>query len=85
MIDEQRNAQWRANSRLTMAGLIMLAVFVVVPALSAPLLNEIYVLRFPLGYFLLTVGSVAGMVALVFWFSARQSRIDQSYNISGDY
>jgi putative solute:sodium symporter small subunit len=85
MIDEQRNAQWRANGRLTIVGLIVLAIVLIVPSLSAPWLDDIHILRFPLGYFLITLGSVAGMVALVFWFSARQSRIDQRYNISGDY
>lgn len=85
MIDEHRNAQWRANTRLTLIGLAMLGVLVMVVPLAAAWLGDISVLRFQLGFLIATLGVVAGMVALVYWFSARQSRIDQRFNISGDY
>jgi len=49
------------------------------------LLYDTYVLRFPLGYFLASVGSVVGLVGLVYWVASRQDRLDARYNISGDY
>jgi putative solute:sodium symporter small subunit len=85
MIDHQRQVQWRANTRLTFLALALVGVFFVVLPLLAPLLADSYVLRFPLGYLLASVGSVVGLAALIFWVAGRQDRLDARYNISGDY
>lgn len=85
MIDHQREVQWRANSRLAVVALALLGVFFIVLPVVGPLLYDSYVLRFPLGYLLASVGSVVGLVALIYWVAARQDRLDARYNISGDY
>lgn len=85
MIDHQRQVQWRANSRLALVALAFAGVFLVVLPLVGPMLYESYVLRFPLGYLLASVGSVVGLVALIYWVAARQDRLDARYNITGDY
>lgn len=85
MIDHQRQVQWRANSRLALVALTFAGVFLVVLPLVGPMLYESYVLRFPLGYLLASVGSVVGLVALIYWVAARQDRLDARYNITGDY
>lgn len=85
MIDHQRHAQWQANSRLAVFALVLLGLFFVVLPVIGPQLNDSYVLRFPLGYLLATLGSVVGLVAVIYWIAARQDRLDARYNISGDY
>jgi len=85
MIDHQRQIQWRANSRLTLIALVLLAVFFIVLPLVGPLFYDSYVLRFPLGYLLAAIGSVAGMLALIYWIIGRQDRLDARYNVSGEY
>jgi putative solute:sodium symporter small subunit len=85
MIDHQRQIQWRANSRLTLVALVLLGVFVIVLPVVGPLLYGSYVMRFPLGYLLASVGSVVGLVALIYWIAGRQDRLDARYNVTGEY
>ncbi|MGB6196158.1 MAG: sodium/substrate symporter small subunit, partial [Methyloceanibacter sp.] len=58
--------------------LVFCAVFAVV-AFVTPL-DEIGFLRFPLGFFLLAQGLLIGMVALAFWSTRVQERIDRSFS-----
>jgi len=85
MIDHQRQIQWRANSRLTILALVLLGVFFIVLPVVGPLLYDSYVLRFPLGYLLASIGSVVGLVALIYWVAGRQDRLDARYNVTGEY
>jgi len=85
MIDHQRQIQWRANSRLTIVALVLLGVFVIVLPVVGPLLYDSYVMRFPLGYLLASIGSVVGLVALIYWIAGRQDRLDARYNVTGEY
>jgi putative solute:sodium symporter small subunit len=85
MIDHQRQVQWRANSRIALVALGMVCVFLVILPAVGPMFYESYVLRFPLGYLLASVGAVAGLVALIYWVAARQDRLDARYNITGEY
>lgn len=85
MIDHQRQIQWRANSRLTIVALVLLGVFFIVLPVIGPLLYDSYVLRFPLGYLLASIGSVVGLVALIYWIAGRQDRLDARYNVTGEY
>lgn len=85
MIDHQRRIQWRANSQVALIALVMVGVFLVVLPIVGPMLYESYVLRFPLGYLLASVGAVIGLVALIYWVAARQDRLDARFNITGDY
>jgi putative solute:sodium symporter small subunit len=85
MIDHQRQIQWRANSRLTIIALVLLGLFFIVLPVVGPLLYDSYVMRFPLGYLLASIGSVIGLVALIYWIAGRQDRLDARYNITGEY
>jgi putative solute:sodium symporter small subunit len=85
MIDHQRQIQWRANSRLTLVALVLLGAFFIVLPVIGPLLYDSYVLRFPLGYLLASIGSVVGLVGLIYWIAGRQDRLDARYNVTGEY
>ena len=54
------------------------AVFAVVA--FAGRLDKIGFLRFPLGFYLLAQGLLIGMVALAFWSTRMQERIDRSFS-----
>jgi len=45
-------------------------------------LNAIVVANFPLGFWMAAQGSLIAFVVLVFWFSARQERIDRDAGLS---
>lgn len=85
MADELRRAQGRANARVTGIALVIFAAFFVGAPLLAPLLNQFYFLRFPVGFFVVAQGTVLVVIALIYWFSRRQARIDQRFNVTGDY
>jgi len=85
MIDHQRQIQWRANSRLTVVALVLLGLLFIVLPVVGPIFYDSYVMRFPLGYLLASIGSVIGLVALIYWIAGRQDRLDARYNITGEY
>lgn len=47
-------------------------------------LNEFTFLGFPLGYYMAAQGSLIVFVVLIFWFAARQNRIDEEYGVAED-
>jgi putative solute:sodium symporter small subunit len=47
-------------------------------------LNEITFLGFLLGYYMAAQGSLIVFVVLIFWFAARQNRIDEEFGVAED-
>ena len=58
---------------------VLFGAVIAVVAFVRPL-DEIGFLRFPLGFFLLAQGLLIGMVALAFWSTRVQERIDRSFS-----
>ena len=50
----------------------------------APELNQIRILGFPLGFYMAAQGSLIIFVWLIFWYVARQNRIDDEFGVSED-
>ena len=76
---ERDRHRWK-TLLLAIATLIIVfaAVFAVVA--FAGQLDQIGFLRFPLGFYLLAQGLLIGMVALAFWSTRVQERIDRSFS-----
>jgi putative solute:sodium symporter small subunit len=47
-------------------------------------LNQFTFLSFPLGYYMAAQGSLIVFVVLIFWFAARQNRIDEEFGVAED-
>jgi putative solute:sodium symporter small subunit len=47
-------------------------------------LNEIVILGFPLGFYMAAQGSLIVFVVLIFWFAAKQNRIDEEFGMAED-
>ena len=62
---------------LVVATLIIALGAIVAAVIFADRLDEIIFLRFPLGFYLLAQGLLIGMVALAFWSTRVQERIDR--------
>ena len=62
---------------LVVATLIIALGAIVAAVIFAGRLDEIIFLRFPLGFYLLAQGLLIGLVALVFWSTRVQERIDR--------
>ena len=52
--------------------------------LFARQLNEIVIFGFPLGFYMAAQGSLIAFVVLIFWYAARQNRIDEDYGVAED-
>lgn len=85
MIDEAQRKRHAARSfRLAIGVSIMIAVLVLLIPLAAPVLNDYSFLRFPLGLFLATQGTVIGLIALIYWASSRQDRLDRRHGLTNE-
>ncbi len=47
-------------------------------------LNQYSLFGFPLGFYMAAQGSLIVFVILIFWFAARQNRIDEEYGVAED-
>ncbi len=75
-------AYWRKTSGLMW---LMLAIWFVASFLIhafAPALNAIRIFGFPLGFYIAAQGSLIVFVVMLFWFAARQNRIDEEFGVS---
>ena len=65
---------------LAVATLIIVFAAVFAAVAFAGRLDQIGFLRFPLGFYLLAQGLLIAMVALAFWSTRMQERIDRSFS-----
>ncbi|MGB0086121.1 MAG: sodium/substrate symporter small subunit [Rhodomicrobiaceae bacterium] len=85
MIDEeQRRRHTRRSLKLAVFALGLFAVLALIVPLAGPLLNGYSFLRFPLGLFLTTHGSVIGIVVVIYWAAARQDELDRRYGLTSE-
>ena len=84
-VDPQaQQAYWRKTSGLmwTMLAIWFVASFLI--HAFAPSLNAIRFLGFPLGFYMAAQGSLIVFVVMLFWFAARQNRIDEEFGVAED-
>ncbi|MGD9866368.1 MAG: DUF4212 domain-containing protein [Hyphomicrobiales bacterium] len=79
---EQRVPHWRWTTILAGFCLAVIAATTLATVLFADALNASTILRFPVGFYLAAQGGIIVIVALLFWFSDRQERIDRKYGSS---
>jgi putative solute:sodium symporter small subunit len=77
-----RDHHRRTTLLLVIATLVVALGAVVAVAVMAGPLNQIDFLRFPLGFYLLAQGLLIGIVALAFWSTRVQERIDRKLSES---
>jgi putative solute:sodium symporter small subunit len=74
--------RWHRTTRLAAIVLALWGIFgFAVHGLVVPL-NTLVIAGFPLGYYMAAQGSLVVFVILVFWFSARQDRIDREAGVA---
>lgn len=83
--DEQRRRHARASLRLVAMTTALLCALALIIPLAAPALDGYSFLRFPLGLFLAVQGTVAGIIALIFWAAARQDRLDRRHGLTSEF
>lgn len=81
---EKQEAYWSKTRGLmwTILAIWFLASFVV--HFFAPVLNNITIIGFPLGFYMAAQGSLIVFVILCFWNARAQNRIDEEYGVAED-
>jgi putative solute:sodium symporter small subunit len=85
MIDEeQRKLHATRSLRLAAVTLALFGFLTLIVPFFAPLLNGYSFLRFPLGLFLATQGTVVGIIAVIYWAANRQDRLDRRHGLTSE-
>jgi putative solute:sodium symporter small subunit len=75
-------AYWHETRKLVFTAIAVWAVFSFAVHLFAVPLNGITILGFPLGYYMAAQGSLIVFVILIFWFCAKQEKLDRDHGVS---
>ena len=78
---EQAERHWEKTRSLMWTVLGIWFVFGFVIHLFARSLNEIVIFGFPMGFYFAAQGSLIAFVILIFWYAARQNRIDEEFGV----
>ncbi|HKJ61329.1 MAG TPA: sodium/substrate symporter small subunit [Hyphomicrobiales bacterium] len=85
MIDEVQRKRHAARSfRLAVGVSTLIGVLVLAVPLAAPALDGYAFLRFPLGLFIAAQGVVIGLIAIIYWASNRQDRLDRRHGLTNE-
>ncbi|HHO70439.1 MAG TPA: DUF4212 domain-containing protein [Halothiobacillus sp.] len=80
--DNSREAYWKANLRLiTFCLVIWFVVSFGFGILLAPVLNNISIGGYPLGFWFAQQGSIFTFVALIFYYAWRMNTIDRQFDV----
>lgn len=77
-------AWWSKTKGLMFTCLIIWATFGLAIHFFAGTLNNIFILGFPLGYYMAAQGSPIVFVVLIFWFAKRQDAFDRRHGVAED-
>jgi putative solute:sodium symporter small subunit len=80
--EDAKQAYWRRIGRLSAGMIVLLAALTLILPLFMPALNAYRFLRFPLGYFLLGIGSPAALAMFLYGFLGAQRKNDRAYNVT---
>jgi putative solute:sodium symporter small subunit len=80
----QAEEYWHKTRNLMWTALVIWFIFGFGIHFFVRQLNEITFLGFPLGYYMAAQGSLIVFVVLIFWFAARQNRIDEEFGVAED-
>jgi putative solute:sodium symporter small subunit len=73
---------WAKTKSLMITSMVIWAIFGFAIHAFAPVLNEIVILGFPLGFYMAAQGSLIVFVVLIFWFARRQDAIDRESGVA---
>ena len=80
----QAEAHWRRTRNLMLVTLGIWFFFSIFIHLFVDVLNKIVILGFPMGWYMGAQGSLIAFVVVVFWFAAKQNKIDEDFGVAED-
>lgn len=73
---------WQRTSKLMFTLLFWWFIFSFGVHLFAPLLNNIRIIGFPIGFYMAAQGSLIAFVVLCFWNAKAQNKIDEEFGVA---
>ena len=83
-MSENTDRHWQRTSTLMWTMLAMWALFSFIIHFFVVPLNAIRIAGFPLGFYMAAQGSLIVFVAMLFWFSKAQDKIDREEGVAED-
>ena len=82
MTNDKNDAYWKATLRLlTKVLIIWFIVSYGAGIILAPLLNNIHLGGYPLGFWFAQQGSIYVFIALIFWYAKKMGEIDRQFDV----
>ena len=82
MVRDDWPGYWRATRWLMAAAIVLWVALGPAAFLVAAETADLRFLGLPVGYLIAALGSPFALVGLVFWFAARQDRIDRAFGMA---
>lgn len=82
--DDKVKAHWAETQRLTYIMLGVWAFFAFFIHMFAPVLNNVKIAGFPMGFYMAAQGSLIVFVLQLFWFAKAQDKVDRKYGMAED-
>ena len=73
---------WRRNIRLIVILLVIWFLISYGAALIAPVLNNIVILGFPIGFWMASQGSLIGFVLLIYVYAKQMNKMDDEFHLA---
>jgi putative solute:sodium symporter small subunit len=82
MTNDKNDAYWKATlGLLTKVLIIWFIVSYGAGIILAPLLNNIHLGGYPLGFWFAQQGSIYVFIALIFWYAKKMGEIDRQFDV----
>ena len=80
-LTQKHREYWRKNLAITYVLLAVWFVVTFVTSYFAPVLNEVTMLGFPLGFYMSAQGAVVVYVLIVWFYVRRMNKLDREYGV----
>jgi putative solute:sodium symporter small subunit len=83
--DEQRKRHARDSLWLMLAAVGLFCALALFLPLVLPTVGGFSFLRFPIGLFLTAIGTIFGIIFVIFWAAERQDKLDRSHGLTSEF
>jgi len=83
--DEQRKRHARDSLWLTFGAVGLFCALALFLPLVLPTVGGFSFLRFPIGLFLTAIGTIFGIVFVIFWAAERQDNLDRRHGFTSEF
>ncbi len=83
-MESKNQEHWQKTKSLMIKVLVIWFVFSYLIHFFVMSLNQVSFLKFPLGFYMASQGSLIVFVLVIFWFANKQNQIDEEFDLNED-